>query len=145
MLKAEVVAKYFLNKDSKNILFNENNNRLNKYLFLTQVVYLACYNKKLISDDFLADNDGPVVKENIIVNKEKVIIPSDIKKFLNKIYESLENATDKELIEIIHEDPVWLKLSSNTFNTPIMDLEKNIKEYKQRYKGLIQALKLNHN
>ena len=134
-----------LNKDSKNILFNENNNRLNKYLFLTQVVYLACYNKKLISDDFLADNDGPVVKENIIVNKEKVIIPSDIKKFLNKIYESLENATDKELIEIIHEDPVWLKLSSNTFNTPIMDLEKNIKEYKQRYKGLIQALKLNHN
>ena len=55
---------------------------------------------------------------------------------------ALENATYDELIEITHEDPEWIKLSNNTYNAPIMNLEDNIKEYKHRYKGLIEALKL---
>ena len=53
MMSAEVIAKYYLSKDPKRILFNNNvviqngrkfyegNARLNKYLFLSQVVYLA--------------------------------------------------------------------------------------------------------
>lgn len=160
MMNAEIIAKYYLSKDPDRVLFNNNvvvknnrkfyegNARLNKYLFLSQVVYLARYEKKLISDNFVAYDNGPVIKDIIteypIISsrRETVIIPDDVKIFLDKIYESLKNASYDELIEITHEDPEWIKLSKDTFNAPIMNLEKNIEEYKQRYKGLIAALKI---
>ena len=160
MYSAEIIAKYFLFKDKNKKLFNnnvvENNNRksyegnirLNKYLFLSQVVFLAKYEKKLFNDDFIAYDNGPVIKS--IVNnyslmsarREEVDLPKDVKTFLDKIYDALINASYKELIEISHEDPEWIKLSQNTFNAPVMNLDKNIEEYKERYKGLIAALKL---
>ena len=158
MISADIVAKYFLSKDPNRILFNNNivvknktkfyegNARLNKYLFLAQVVYLARYGKKLIDDDFVAYINGPVIKK--IINEypiissrnEKVKIKEDISLFLDKIYYSLENASYDELIEITHEDPEWIRLSHDTYNAPIMNLENNIEEYKKRYKGLISAL-----
>lgn len=160
MISADVIAKYFLSKDPDRVLFNkkiveknnrkfyEGNARLNKYLFLSQVVYLAKYEKKLISDDFVAYDNGPVIKsiisdyQIISARKEQVDIPNDIKVFLDKIYDSLENASYDELIEITHEDPEWIRLSRDTFNAPIMNIEKNIEEYKERYEGLIRALKI---
>ena len=45
------------------------------------------------------------------------------------------------MIEISHEDPEWIH--NNTFYAPVMNLEENIEEYKHRYKGLIEALKIN--
>lgn len=159
-MNAEVIAKYYLSKDPDRILFNNNvvvknnrkfyegNARLNKYLFLSQVVYLAKYETRLISDDFVAYDNGPVIKNildeysKISSRKEVVDIPEDVKVFLDKIYESLENASYEELIEITHEDPEWIRLSKDTFNAPIMNLEENIEEYKRRYKGLISALKI---
>ncbi len=160
MLTAKQVAEYFISKDPERKLFNNNvvlyndrkfyegNARINKYLFLAQVVHLAKYNTKLFSDDFSAYDNGPVV-ESIMnsygrlkgryddndIDKEKQI-------FLDKIYLSLENATYEELIEITHEDPEWQTLSKDTYNAPVMNLEKNITEYKKRYKGLIEALKI---
>ncbi len=160
MVNAEMVAKYFLSKDPDRILFNDNvivknnrkfyegNVRLNKYLFLSQVVYLARYEQKLISDNFVVYENGPVIKEIIseyprmFSKNEKVNISSDIKMFLDKIYDALKNASYEELIEITHEDPEWIRLSKNTYDAPIMNLEQNIAEYKKRYKGLIAALKL---
>jgi len=160
MVKADIIAKYYLSKDPNRVLFNNNvivkngrksyegNVRLNKYLFLSQVVYLAKYGKKLISDNFVAYDNGPVIREiineyPIISSRNEIVsIPDDIKYFLDKIYDSLINASYEELIEITHEDPEWIRLSKDTFNAPMMNLEKNIDEYKQRYKGLIEALKL---
>ena len=160
MLKADDIAKYFLSKDKNRVLFNnnivENNNRksyegnirLNKYLFLAQVVYMAKYGKKLFNDDFVAYDNGPVIKDIvnnypiITARNEQVNLPIKVKTFLDKIYMALENATYDELIEITHEDPEWIKLSNNTYNAPMMNLEDNIEEYKHRYKGLIEALKL---
>ena len=137
MLTAKEVSLYFLNKDKKKKLFNKNivdynnhtsyegNIRLNKYLFLSQVVYLAKYNQKLFLDDFLAYDNGPVINEvmnsylNIINTKEIPNIDESKKVFLDKIYESLKNATYEELIEITHEDPEWQRLSSKTYKTPV--------------------------
>ena len=57
MYQADIIAKYFLSKDPTRILFNNNvveknnrkfyegNARLNKYLFLSQVFYLARFDK----------------------------------------------------------------------------------------------------
>ena len=160
MVKADIIAKYYLSKDPNRVLFNNNvivkngrksyegNVRINNYLFLSQVVYLAKYGKKLISDNFVAYDNGPVIREiineyPIISSRNEIVsIPDDIKYFLDKIYDSLINASYEELIEITHEDPEWIRLSKDTFNAPMMNLEKNIDEYKQRYKGLIEALKL---
>ena len=67
MLKADDVAKYFLSKDKDRVIFNNNiveknnrksyegNIRLNKYLFLSQVVYMAKYGKRLFKDNFVAN------------------------------------------------------------------------------------------
>ena len=160
MLSAKLVAEYFLSKDPNRRLFNRNvvsynnrefyegNARLNKYLFLSQVVYLAKYNKKLFSDDFCAYDNGPVVEEIMrLYSVLKVTdsfdeISAEDKNFLDKIYISLENATYDELIDISHEDPEWINLKGSTYNAPVMDLEKHVEEYKKRYKGLIEALKL---
>lgn len=158
-MKAIDVANYFLAKDSERVLFNnkvvefdgrkfyEGNARLNKYLFLSQVVYLAKYDKRLFEDDFSAYINGPVIEEIMQIyprlNNNKIEeIDSEVANFLDKIYMSLENATYEELIEITHEDPEWIRLKANTYNAPIMNLEDNIQEYKKRYKGLIEALKI---
>ena len=160
MLDAVSVAKYFISKDKDRKLFNKNvveynsrsfyegNARLNKYLFLAQVVYLAKYEKKLFSDDFVAYDNGPIVLDimtsygRLVSKEEDVQLPVDVKNFLDKIYFSLENATYEELIDITHEDPEWITLSKDTYNAPIMNLEKNIDVYKKRYKGIIAALKI---
>lgn len=160
MLKAKNVAEYFLSKDPERKLFNTNlvtynnrksyegNIRINKYLFLAQVVHLAKYGEKLFSDSFRAYDNGPVIEDilhsfnKLIKSKEKSTISSEKKEFLDKIYMSLENASYEELIEITHEDPEWQKLSDNTYNSPVMNIEDNIEEYKKRYKGLIEALKI---
>ena len=159
-MDAVLIAKYFLSKDPDRVLFNNNivvknnkkfyegNARLNKYLFLSTVVYLAKFEKKLISDNFVAYDNGPVIESvlkeypKMFYQNEIVDIPIDIKEFLDKIYDSLKNASYEELIKITYEDPEWLKLSKGTFKAPIMNLEENIDEYKKRYKGLVSALKL---
>lgn len=160
MLTAQKVAEYFLSKDPERKLFNHNvviyndrkfyegNARINKYLFLAQVVHLAKYETKLFTDDFVAYDNGPVVESimnsfgRLVGKKSSISIDEETKIFLDKIYISLENASYEELIEITHEDPEWKKLSSNTYNAPIMKIEDNIEEYKNRYKGLIEALKI---
>lgn len=160
MVNVELVAKYFLLKDTEHNLFdmnivtcnNENfyeeNVRLNIYLFLSQVVYLAKYNRVLFYGDFRAYDNGPVILDimkifPVLKSKENFNSLSDKdKNFLDKIYKSLENATYEELTNIIHEDPEWLRLKELTNNAPVMDLKKHINEYKRRYKGLIAALNI---
>lgn len=67
---------------------------------------------------------------------------NNIKLFLDKVYGELENATYDELIEITHEDPEWIMLSKNTYDAPIMHIEKNIEVYKKRYRGLMSVLNI---
>ena len=160
MITAKNVAEYFLSKDTDRKLFNkkvviyngrqfyEGNVRLNKYLFLAQVVYMAKFTSKLFNDEFRAYDNGPVI-ENIMNSYGRLVgktndktLDAKTKDFLDKIYLSLENATYEELIEITHEDPEWQRLSPNTNDAPVMHIEDNIEEYKKRYKGLISALKI---
>ena len=161
MLTANLVANYFISKDRGRKLFTnkiveingvksyEGNVRINKYLFLSQVVYLAKYNKKLFSDNLVAYTNGPVVIDIInnyltLYNEKNTnnLIDDKTKEFLDKIYISLENATCEELVDISHDDPEWQKLSANTYSHQTMDLESHIEYYKKTYKGLIEALKL---
>ena len=65
------------------------------------------------------------------------IVDDKTKEFLDKIYDALKSAPDEELDSIVKEDPEWIKLSNSG---SIMDLERNVSEYKVRYKGLLEAI-----
>lgn len=163
MTTAKEVAKYFLSKDEKTKLFNtklvnynnrnayEGNIRLNKYLYFAQTVYLAKHGKLLFEDDFVAYDNGPVVKEivenypsmqaTVSKNKES-ILSEEIKKFLDKIYLSLEKATCEELVEITHEDTAWKEVSDKTYYAPKIDLLKYKSKFEKQYKGLIKIMEI---
>lgn len=162
MLSAKDVAKYFLSKDKENKLFNinlielngracyEGNVRLNKYLYLAQTVYLAKYGTLLFNDDFVAFDNGPVIKEimnsyaSMRGNKKdnNINLTEEVKKFLDKIYISLKDASCKELVEITHEDSAWKELSPNTYNAPVMDLLKYKNKFEKQYRGLIKVMEI---
>lgn len=162
MITAKEVAKYFLAKDENKKLFNTNlvsynnrrayegNIRLNKYLYFAQTVYLAKYGKVLFDDDFVAYDNGPVVKEIVEnypsmqanVKKEQIILPKEITNFLDKIYLSLENAPYEELVEITHEDTAWKEVSDRTYYAPVMDLLKYKAKFQKQYRGLIKVMEI---
>lgn len=129
-MKASDVAKYYLEKD--NSLDTE---RLNKYLFLTQVVYLGKEERELFGDELISTSNGPVLKD--MLKDSSNIVDDEIKDFLNKIYDALKSASDEELDSIVKEDPEWIRLSNSG---SVMDLERNVSEYKIRYKGLLEKI-----
>lgn len=111
-MKASDVAKCYLEKNG-----SIDNERLNKYLFLTQVVYLEKEERELFGDEFISTSNGPVLKD---------------------ILKDSSNIVDgEELDSIVKEDPEWIRLSNSG---SVMDLEKNVSEYKIRYKGLLEAI-----
>ena len=71
-MKASDVAKYYLEKDN-----SLDNKRLNKYLFLTQVVYLGKEERELFGDEFISKSNGPMLKlrlkdsSNLVDDKSK--------------------------------------------------------------------------
>lgn len=162
MITAKEVAKYFLAKDKNKKIFNtklieynsrkayEGNIKLNKYLYFAQTVYLAKYGKLLFEDDFVAYDNGPVVKEIVEnypsmqanANKEKVDLPKEIEEFLDKIYLSLEDATCEELIEITHEDTAWKEVSDKTYFAPVINLEKYKAKFEKQYRGIIKVMEI---
>lgn len=129
-MKANDVAKYYLEKDN-----SIDNKRLNKYLFLTQVVYLGKEERELFGDEFISTSNGPMLKN--ILKDSSNIVDDKTKEFLNKIYDALKSASDEELDSIVKEDPEWIRLSNSG---SVMDLERNVSEYKVRYKGLLEAI-----
>ena len=162
MITAKDVANYFLVKDINKDLFNlnlvnynnrksyEGNIRLNKYLYFAQTVYLAKNGKLLFNDSFVAYDNGPVIKEIVDnfpsmqanANKEKDTLPKEIKIFLDKIYESLKDASYDELIEITHEDSAWKELSDKTYYAPELDLLKYKSKFEKQYRGLIKIMEI---
>ncbi len=161
MITAKQVAEYFLSKDKEKKIFNTNlveyNNRksyegnikLNKYLYFSQTVYLAKYNKLLFEDDFVAYDNGPVIKQIVEtypslqgMTSYNVLLSEHITIFLDKIYKSLENASYEELIEITHEDTAWKELSNKTYHAPIINLKKYSKKFKKQYSGIMKIMEI---
>ena len=161
MVDVKEVAKYFLSKDKGHRIFNkkviklnghdcyEGNVKLNKYLYFAQTVYLAKYGKKLFKDDIVAFDNGPVIKEimndyaAILDNKNKETTLDDKTKiFLDKIFESLKNASCEDLVEISHEDTAWKDLSSETSKAPVINILKYKEKYERQYKGIIKVMEI---
>lgn len=159
MYTAVQIAKYFLSKDQNRKLFNktlthrnnrdfyEGNARLNKYLHLTQNIYIAKTGKKLFSDDLYAYDNGavaPTVLENYSIMLDRpftITIDEETRIFLDKIFKMLENASLDELIEISHEDSEWQK-KNEYYNKEDqkMDSLSHIEEYREQYRDVLKVM-----
>lgn len=74
--------------------------------------------------------------------KEEILLPKEIKEFLDKIYIYLKDATCEELIEITHEDTAWKEVSDRTYFAPVINLEKYKAKFEKQYRGLIKVMEI---
>lgn len=159
MEKAIKIAEYFLSKDPERKLFTKDlvekngrifyagNARLNKYLHMSQNVYIAKTGGKLFEEDLYAYDNGAVVVNvqesyGILWNRKSVPqFNQDICEFLDKIYKILQNAPIEELIEISHEDSEWIqKHDRHLKNEQRMDSLSHTKEYQIQYADVLEIM-----
>lgn len=151
MEKVENIAKYILSLDKNNSVFINNliilndrkcyegNVRLNKYLHIMQMTYMAMNEKKLFDEPMHAYDNGIVVEAVMnnysMLNRTKnsyKIDSLEIKEFIDKLYKVLEDAPLSDLIEISHQDNEW-KSKHNYFHkeNQKIDVDKQLSEYKR--------------
>ena len=161
-ISARQAALFFLNLDKKGELFDKSdlmeragrvfytgNARLNKYLHLSQNIYLAKTGHKLFDEAIYAyDNGGvvPEVQENYSLllarkNSGTVSLPDDVEAFLSKMYAVLRNAPIDKLIELSHQDPEWIRKNRyHEKQDQMMDSEANLEEYRRRYRDILRVM-----
>lgn len=156
------VANYFFSLDPDRKLFNqklikkngstfyEGNARLNKYLHLSQNIYLAMTGNLLIDTSFYAYANGAVIPSiqrdyrilSVSAKDADVsMIPEAVKVFLKKIYKAFETADIDEIIDIDHEDEAWIeKCNNRNYEEQKIDTLKYREKYKVQYKDMIKVL-----
>lgn len=136
MIDSMIIAKYFLFLDKKKKYFYESKNntfkkkeiesntfpssgnfRLNKLLFIANILYIAKNDEPLFYNKICAFEYGPVVynvlknfrklSEEKISDKEYFKLTDSIKEYIRKIYKSFSKYSDQELLNFVHEDPNW--------------------------------------
>lgn len=160
MLRGIDVARYFLSLDNEHKLFNrdlrhqngrtfyEGNARLNKYLHLTQNIYIAKYGKPMMDSVFYAYDNGavdPKVQESysVLLNSRDTVpeISNEEAKYLRKIFKAFYHASLDELIELSHEDPEWIdKHGYYKKEDQKMDSLAHKEEYMKQYADIIKVL-----
>ena len=159
MLMATDVAEYFLSKDEQRELFTkkliqkngrsfyEGNARLNKYLHITQNLFIAKTGRRLFEDSLYAYDNGAVVtsvQENysiLFARNVKPDISSEISDFLDRVFLLLRNATLDELIELSHEDVEWRnKHEFYDKQNQKMDSMLHVAEYKEQYADVLRVM-----
>lgn len=160
MEKVENIAKYilFLDKDNNifvNKLINregrscyEGNVRLNKYLHIMQMVYIAMNDKKLFDEDMYAFDNGVVINSvmnNYVylksMNSSYKIDDKDIKLFIEKMFHILKYAPLEDLIEISHQDEEWKKKHNFYLKKDqLIDVDSQIKNYKDMCADFIEMI-----
>ena len=157
MEKVEDIAKYILSLDTDNTIFQnklitlqgrncyQGNVRLNKYLHIMQMVYIAMNNKKLFNDDMYAYDNGVIVDsvmnnyKYLCNNKNSYDIQDEkIKEYLSKMFDILKYAPLDELIKISHQDEEW---KNKHLYYQKMDVDSQIENYKDMCADFIELLK----
>ena len=149
MEKVEDIAKYILSLDTNNTMQGRNcyqgNIRLNGYLHIMQMVYMAMNDKKLFNDDMYAYDNGVIVDsvmnnyKYLCNNKNSYDIKNEkIKEYLGKMFDILKYASFEELIKISHQDEEW---KNKHLYYQKMDVDSQIENYKDMCADFIELLK----
>ena len=153
MENVKELAKYILSLDSSDQVFHyepivlngretlAGKVRLNKYLHIMQMMYIALYDEKLFDENMYAYDNGAVIDEilnsygELRKNRNKYTIKNAemIKPFVEKMYNLLKPAPLDILIEISHQDEEWIK-KHNYYEKS--DQLMNIDSQKENYKEL---------
>ena len=157
MEKVEDIAKYILSLDTDNTIFQnklitlqgrncyQGNVRLNKYLHIMQMVYIAMNNKKLFNDDMYAYDNGVIIDsvmnnyKYLYNNKNSYNIHDEkIKEYLLKMFNILKYAPLDELIKISHQDEEW---QNKHLYYQKMNVNSQVKNYKDMSADFIELFK----
>ena len=161
MLSAMQVGKYILDKDTDKAVFTrdkiiikdkeyiDGNIRINEYLHLAQILYMALENDVLFMDDLYAYDGGVIIMETfenysaIVYEKPAGFFefPKKKKQFVNKIYEYLKPMTTQKILNLSHMDKEWqeksqLILSHYRCMNPML----MVSDYRQTYVDVIRDL-----
>ena len=162
LLNQNDVVNYFFSLDPNREYFNqklitrngssfyEGNARLNKYLHLSQNIYLAMTGELLMDASFYAYSNGAVIPSvqrdyrrlsASSKNADVSMIPAETRLFLKKIFIAFQSADIDEIIEIDHEDDAWLeKCHETNYESQKIDSLKYADKYKQQYADMIKVL-----
>ena len=117
-------------------------------MFFAQVLYFVKTKELLFSEEILAFDNGTVVEEvrqnyNILIKIDNLNcnIDETKKKFLNKLYKFLDNASLDELIEISHTDKNWVEKNKEYSKVnQIMDIKNNYEYYSFNYEDALYLM-----
>lgn len=160
MEKVDDIAKYILYLDKNDDIFSnklikmngrncyEGNVRLNKYLHIMQMVYIAMNDDKLFDDDMYAFDNGIIVDTvmnnyvNLKNNKDNYNIENiETKKFVKKMFDILKYAPLDDLVEISHQDEEWKKKHGfYKKKDQLIDIDSQKDNYKKMCADFIEIL-----
>lgn len=149
MLTAHEVAKWFIfNNPELASGFIDENTKVNKLLYFSNLMYRCVENKKLISDDFVAFPNGPVVysvyrdyRYNSLstLPMESPVIEGVQKKILEIINFVYGNYSTKELVEESHTHSQWRDVEHLIPNNPKINFDKVDEELAAYYRALFST------
>ena len=144
MLKAHDVAKWFIYKNPELASgYIDENTKVNKLLYFSNLMYRCVVNDRLISDDFIAFPNGPVVYSvyrdyrynglNSLPSHSPMIegVQKKILEIVNFVY---GNYTTQELIDESHSHYQWKSVKNLIPNNPIIsfdDVDPDLVSYYQ--------------
>lgn len=149
MLNAHDIAKWFLyNNPELASGFIDENTKLNKLLYFSNLMYKCVENELLINDNFIAFPNGPVVYSiyrdyrysglNALPSKCPIIegVPRKILEIINFVY---GNYSTKALIEESHKHSQWKDVSHLIPNNPIIKFDNVEPDLVSYYQSLYRT------
>lgn len=147
MLKAEVVAKWFIFKNPElSSGYIDENTKLNKLLYFSNLMYSCVNDDNMIEDEFIAFPNGPVVFSiyrdyrynnlSMLPHEEPLISDPEYIKILEIVNFVYGNMSTNELVEESHSHSLWQNVKKLIPNNPkivFSELDENLISY---YKAL---------
>lgn len=146
MLNAHDIARWFIyNNPELASGFIDENTKLNKLLYFSNLMYQCVENDRLISDDFVAFPNGPVVYSiyrdyrynglNQMPSHCPVIdgIQGKVLEIINFVY---GNCSTKELVEESHMHAQWKNVKHLIPNNPVISFDDIDSEMVSYYQAL---------
>ena len=151
MLNAHEVAKWYIfNNPELASGYIDENTKVNKLLYFSNLMYKCVKNEALIIDDFIAFPNGPVVFSvyrdyrynglNELPTQCPIIegLPRKVLEIINFVY---GNYSAQELVEESHTHSLWRNVSHMIPNNPIIHFE-NVDNFKMSPYYIIMKFKV---
>jgi len=152
MLNGTKVSKWFIYKNPN--LANgyiDENIKVNKLLYFSQLMYYSVFNKKLLSDKFIAFPKGPVIFEvytdyrynglNRFVNNQEDIDDKPQKQILEIVNFMYAKKNTEDLIKVSHNHNLWNDIQHLIPYNPEIIFENVSEDIINYYKNIYSTYK----